>query len=155
MAGRGSVWPCACGRWLPDSTQGRQPPVPLDRLPPAPAGSADDEPGTARRAVAAMVRELNDLLAPVISQLEALRQAESTSDSLWRSREPARLRIVGDLHAWCSCPGLYRRTVLSGPSGSAPGFRRLPFAVSEQAGGGAVEEVEASGVPSAPHETSG
>jgi len=89
----------------PDSTQGRQAPVPLDRLPPAPAGSADDAPGTARRAVAAMVRALNDLLAPVISQLEALRQAGSTSDSLRRSREPARRRIAGDLHAWRSCPG--------------------------------------------------
>jgi len=64
-----------------------------------------DAPGTARRAVAAMVRELNDLLAPMISQLEALRQAGSTSDSLRRSREPARRRIAGDLHAWRSCPG--------------------------------------------------
>ena len=105
-----------------DSTQGRQAPVPLDRLPPAPAGSADDAPGTARRAVAAMVRELNDLLAPMISQLEALRQAGSTSDSLRRSREPARLRIVGDLHAWRSCPGLYRRTALSGLPGFCSGL---------------------------------
>lgn len=47
-----------------------QAPVPLDRLPPAPAGPADDAPGTARRAVAAVVRELNDLLMPMISQLE-------------------------------------------------------------------------------------
>ena len=47
-----------------------QAPVPLDRLPPAPAGPADDAPGTARRAVAAVVRELNDLLTPMISQLE-------------------------------------------------------------------------------------
>ena len=169
MAGLGSVWPRACGRWLPvrlpgfslaalmfesrgahflfvvslhharthepllsitgpkitirpDSTQGRQAPVPLDRLPPAPAGSADDAPGTARRAVAAMVRELNDLLAPMISQLEALRQAGSTSDSLRRSREPARRRIIGDLHAWRSCPGLYRRTALSGLPGFCSGL---------------------------------
>ena len=31
---------------------------------------ADDAPATARRAVAAVVRELNDLVAPMISQLE-------------------------------------------------------------------------------------
>ncbi len=48
-----------------------QAPVPLDRLPPAPAGPADDAPETARRAVAAVVRELNELLAPMISQLDA------------------------------------------------------------------------------------
>jgi hypothetical protein len=47
-----------------------QAPIPLDRLPPAPAGPAQDAPGTARRAVAAVVRELNDLLAPMIGQLE-------------------------------------------------------------------------------------
>src|SRR5262249_61784657 len=89
----------------PAAPRARPAPVPLDRLPPAPAGSADDAPGTARRAVAAMVRALNDLLAPVISQLEALRQAGSTSDSLRRSREPARRRIAGGLHAWRPCPG--------------------------------------------------
>lgn len=47
-----------------------QAPIPLDRLPPAPAGPAQDAPGTARRAVAAVVRELNDLLVPMIGQLE-------------------------------------------------------------------------------------
>src|SRR5579875_2400923 len=39
--------------------------------PSAPAGPEDDAPGTARRAVAAVTRELNDLLAPMIGQLEA------------------------------------------------------------------------------------
>jgi len=47
-----------------------QAPVPLDRLPPAPASPASDAPAAARRAVAAVVRELNDLIAPMISQLE-------------------------------------------------------------------------------------
>lgn len=47
-----------------------QAPIPLGRLPPAPAGPTQDAPGTARRAVAAVVRELNDLLVPMIGQLE-------------------------------------------------------------------------------------
>jgi hypothetical protein len=52
-------------------------PVPLDHLPPAPAGpDASAGPqgtvvATARRAVAVVARELNDLLAPIVDQLEA------------------------------------------------------------------------------------
>jgi hypothetical protein len=52
-----------------------QAPIPLDRLPPAPAGPAQDAPGTARRAVAAVARELSDLLAPMIEQLETTASA--------------------------------------------------------------------------------
>jgi hypothetical protein len=75
-------WPQLFGQYAPPSERDLtlaphlrasllvQAPVPLDRLSPAPAGPADDAPATARLAVAAVVRELNDLLAPVISQLE-------------------------------------------------------------------------------------
>src|SRR5262249_55878819 len=109
MAGRGPVWPCACGRWLPVrlpvvllatvmfETRGAhflfvagrhhaRTREPLLSITGPKITIRPDAPGTARRAVAAMVRELNDLLAPVISQHEALRQAGSTSDSLRRSR---------------------------------------------------------------------
>jgi hypothetical protein len=75
-------WPQLFGQYAPPSEQDLtraphlrasllvQAPVPLDRLPPAPAGPADDAPRAARRAVAAVIRELNDLLTPMISQLE-------------------------------------------------------------------------------------
>ncbi|MGH3303337.1 MAG: hypothetical protein ACRDOK_16970 [Streptosporangiaceae bacterium] len=80
-------WPQLFGQYAPPSEQDLtraphlraslfiQALVPLDRLPPAPTGSADDAPGTARRAVAAVVRELNDLLTPMVSQLEAVTPA--------------------------------------------------------------------------------
>ncbi|WP_433133740.1 hypothetical protein ACQPWW_16675 [Micromonospora sp. CA-240977] len=46
-------------------------PVPLDQLPPAPDGPADEVSTAARRAVVVLARELNDLLAPMIGQLDA------------------------------------------------------------------------------------
>lgn len=46
-------------------------PLPLDGLPTAPEGPGDDLVATARRAVIALVRELNALLTPVIRQIEA------------------------------------------------------------------------------------
>ena len=76
-------WPQLFGQYAPPSERDLtraphlraslliQAPVPLDRLSAAPAGPTDDAPGTAHRAVAAVVRELNDLLTPMISQLEA------------------------------------------------------------------------------------
>ena len=45
-------------------------PVPLGDLPPAPDGPDDAVVPAARRAVAVLVRELDDLLAPMIGQLE-------------------------------------------------------------------------------------
>jgi hypothetical protein len=80
-------WPQLFGQYLPPSEQDLtraphlraslliQAPIPLDRLPPAPAGPARDAPGTARRAVAAVARELSDLLAPMIEQLETTASA--------------------------------------------------------------------------------
>jgi hypothetical protein len=47
-----------------------QAPVPLGGLPTTPDGPADDLAETARRAVSALVRELNDLVTPIIRQLE-------------------------------------------------------------------------------------
>jgi hypothetical protein len=76
-------WPQLFGQYVPPSEQDLtraphlraalliQAPLPLDRLPPAPAGPVLDAPETARRAVAAVVRELNELLAPMIGQLES------------------------------------------------------------------------------------
>ncbi|WP_238425297.1 hypothetical protein [Micromonospora parastrephiae] len=52
-------------------------PVPLDALPPAPGGPQDHVAPAARRAVVVLARELNDLLAPVIGQLEAGVPADS------------------------------------------------------------------------------
>jgi hypothetical protein len=52
-------------------------PVPLDDLPPAPAGPDSSVALAARRAVTVLVRELNELLAPMIGQLEAGVPAES------------------------------------------------------------------------------
>jgi hypothetical protein len=49
-----------------------QAPVRLDDLPPAPAGpGSDDVEQAARRAVTVLVRELNELLNPIVDQLEA------------------------------------------------------------------------------------
>jgi hypothetical protein len=49
-----------------------QAPVRLDDLPPAPDGpDADEVERAATRAVAVLVRELNDLLDPIVDQLEA------------------------------------------------------------------------------------
>jgi hypothetical protein len=52
-------------------------PVPLDDLPPALEGPDDAVAATARRAVAVVTRELNELLAPMIGQLEAGVPADS------------------------------------------------------------------------------
>jgi hypothetical protein len=46
-------------------------PVPLDDLPPAPDGPGSSVAPAARRAVTVLVRELNELLAPMIGQIEA------------------------------------------------------------------------------------
>ena len=46
-------------------------PVPLDDLPPAPDGPADDVEEKARRALTVVTRELDALLAPMIDQLES------------------------------------------------------------------------------------
>ncbi|HEX2315911.1 MAG TPA: hypothetical protein VHJ17_19350 [Thermomonospora sp.] len=45
-------------------------PVPLDRLPAAPEGPHADVEGAARHAVAVMVKELNDLVDPILRRLE-------------------------------------------------------------------------------------
>ncbi|SCG74478.1 hypothetical protein [Micromonospora humi] len=52
-------------------------PVPLGDLPPAPDGPGDAVAATARRAVVVLTRELNDLLHPLIGQLEAGVPADS------------------------------------------------------------------------------
>lgn len=52
-------------------------PLPLDDLPPAPEGPDSSVAPAARRAVAVLVREFNELLAPVIGQLEAEVPADS------------------------------------------------------------------------------
>ncbi len=52
-------------------------PVRLDDLPPAPEGPDSSAVPAARRAVAVLVRELNELLAPVIGQLDAGIPADS------------------------------------------------------------------------------
>jgi hypothetical protein len=46
-------------------------PVPLDQLPPAPDGPEQGLAETAERAVSALARELTDLIAPIITQLES------------------------------------------------------------------------------------
>jgi hypothetical protein len=49
-----------------------QAPVRLDDLPPAPEGpDGDDVEEMARRAVTVLVRELDELLTPIVDQLEA------------------------------------------------------------------------------------
>jgi hypothetical protein len=52
-------------------------PIPLGDLPPAPDGPDDSVAPAARRAVTVLARELNDLLAPMIGQLEAGVPADS------------------------------------------------------------------------------
>jgi hypothetical protein len=47
-----------------------QAPLPLDGLPAAPDGPEADVDGAAARAVTVLVRELNELLTPVVGQLE-------------------------------------------------------------------------------------
>ncbi|HEX7746379.1 MAG TPA: hypothetical protein VF462_14095 [Micromonosporaceae bacterium] len=76
-------WPQLFGQYVPPSEQDLtraphlramllvQAPVPLDDLPAAPDGPPDELEQTARRALSVLVRELNDLLAPIIGQLEA------------------------------------------------------------------------------------
>jgi hypothetical protein len=76
-------WPQLFGQYVPPSEQDltrsphlrasllAQAPVRLDDLPPAPAGSGDDVPRRAQLAVAVLVREINDLLWPLVDQLEA------------------------------------------------------------------------------------
>ena len=76
-------WPQLFGQYVPPSEQDltRSPhlrglllveaPVRLVDLPPAPDGPDGELEETARRAVTVLVRELNDLLTPMIGQLEA------------------------------------------------------------------------------------
>ena len=75
-------WPQLFGQYVPPSEEDltRAPhlrsllyieaPVPLDQLPPAPDGPDGEVEQNARRAVTVLVRELNDLLSPMIGQLE-------------------------------------------------------------------------------------
>jgi hypothetical protein len=76
-------WPQLFGQFVPPAEQDltrsphlrasllAQAPVRLDDLPPAPAGPGGDPPQRAQLAVAVIVRELNELLAPVVDQLDA------------------------------------------------------------------------------------
>jgi hypothetical protein len=75
-------WPQTFGQYLDptDQDQARSPflrttllidaPVPLGTLPAAPDGPSESLADTARLAVSALVKELNELLNPVIRQLE-------------------------------------------------------------------------------------
>ena len=75
-------WPVVLGQYVepPPKDLARAPyaratllveaPLPVDRLPPAPADPDEDVPGAAARAVAALVRELNALLEPLMRRLE-------------------------------------------------------------------------------------
>lgn len=75
-------WPAVMGQYLTPSPEEltRFPyvrplllvdaPLPLTDLPPAPEGPGPDFPDLAGRAVTVLVRELNDLLGPVVAQLE-------------------------------------------------------------------------------------
>jgi len=76
-------WPQLFGQYVPPSEQDLtrsphlratllvQAPVRLADLPPAPAGPGDEVPQRAQLAVAVIVRELNDLISPIVEQLEA------------------------------------------------------------------------------------
>jgi hypothetical protein len=76
-------WPQLFGQYVPPTDQDltRSPhlrallfveaPLRLDDLPPAPDGPDDALEQTSRRAVTVLVRELNELLDPMIGQLEA------------------------------------------------------------------------------------
>ena len=46
-------------------------PIPLEHLPPAPQHRDDHVEHAARRAVVVIVRELNELLGPMLTQLDA------------------------------------------------------------------------------------
>jgi hypothetical protein len=76
-------WPQLFGQYAPPSEQDLtrsphlrasllvQAPVRFDDLPPAPAGPGDEVSRRAQLAVAVIVRELNDLISPMVQQLEA------------------------------------------------------------------------------------
>jgi hypothetical protein len=76
-------WPQTFGQYLEPTDQDltRSPflrttlvidtPVPLGALPPAPSGPSDTLADTARLAVTVLVKELNELLNPIIRRLEA------------------------------------------------------------------------------------
>jgi hypothetical protein len=82
-------WPQLFGQYVAPSEQDltrsphlrasllAQAPVRLDDLPPAPAGPDGDVELAARRAVAVLVRELNEVLNPIIDQLESGVPADS------------------------------------------------------------------------------
>jgi hypothetical protein len=75
-------WPQLFGQYVPPSEQDLtrsphirasllvQAPVRLDDLPPAPVGPGDEVSQRAQLAVSVVVRELNDLISPVVDQLE-------------------------------------------------------------------------------------
>lgn len=83
-------WPQTFGQYLQPTDQdlSRSPhlrasllveaPLPLDSLPPAPEGPSDDIEGKARHAVTVLVRELNEILTPIVRQLEHGVPADST-----------------------------------------------------------------------------
>jgi hypothetical protein len=76
-------WPRTFGQYLQPTMQdlSRNPylrasifveaPLPLGSLPEAPEGPTDDVEGKARHAVIVLVREFNELLTPIIRQLES------------------------------------------------------------------------------------
>jgi len=76
-------WPQLFGQYVPPSEQDLtrsphvrasllvQAPIPLDGLPPAPAAPQDEISGRAQLAVSVLVRELNDLISPMVEQLDA------------------------------------------------------------------------------------
>jgi hypothetical protein len=76
-------WPQLFGQYVPPSEQDLtrsphlrasllvQAPVRFDDLPPAPAGPGGEVSRRAQLAVAVIVRELNDLISPMVQQLEA------------------------------------------------------------------------------------
>jgi hypothetical protein len=82
-------WPQLFGQYVPPSEQDLtrnphlrasllvQAPVRLDDLPAAPDGPDGELEQTARRAVTVLVRELNELITPMIGQLEAGVPADS------------------------------------------------------------------------------
>jgi hypothetical protein len=75
-------WPQTFGQFVPPSEEdtAKAPhlrgllvvdaPLPLDDLPPAPAGPDQRLPHAARHAVTVLVRELNELLTPIVRQLD-------------------------------------------------------------------------------------
>ena len=76
-------WPQLFGQYVPPSEQDLtrsphlrasllvQAPIRLDDLPPAPAGPQDEVSGRAQLADSVVVRELNELISPLVEQLEA------------------------------------------------------------------------------------